>query len=321
MKKILILFGGPSHEHTISCKSAETILKNIDYSRYDVTTVGITKENIWLLIPNNIPLEDSWPTHKTTVILDIIPFLKTFDKVFPIIHGSPCESGELLAFFQLFNINYVGSNYQSSLISYDKELTKIVLSKHNIPIIPYITIKENKKIKSIPLSFPVIIKPAKCGSSLGINIATNIKELNKYLKIAFNYDDKVIIEKYIKSRELECAILKNKKTIISPVGEIRASNTFYDYEAKYSKDSTLIIPAKIPPELTKEIINLTTTISNILSISNLARFDFLYDYHEEKLYFNEVNTIPGFTSSSMYPLLFNHLGIPLKDLITILIDN
>ena len=320
MKKILILFGGPSHEHIISCKSTETILKNIDYSHYNITTVGITKENNWYIIPNNIPLDESWPNHKTTEIKDIISFLKTFDKVFPIIHGYPCESGELLAFFRLFNIPYIGSNYSSSLISYDKELTKNILYKHNIPQIPYITIKENKKIKTIPLKFPVIIKPAKGGSSLGINIANNIKELNKYLKIAFTYDNKVIIEKYIKSRELECAILSNKKLIISPIGEIRSSNTFYDYEAKYNKESNLIIPAKISEELSKQITALTIKIANILSIKTLARFDFLYDYHDEKLYFNEVNTLPGFTTTSMYPLLFNYRGISIKELINILLD-
>lgn len=321
MKKILILFGGPSPEHTISCSSAKTILKNIDYSRYDITTVGITKENSWYIVPNTVPLDESWSNKTIKKITDIIPFLKTFDKVFPIIHGYPCESGELLAFFHLFNIPYIGSTCSSSLISYDKDLTKTILSKHNIPQIPYITIKENKKIKNIPLEFPVIIKPAKSGSSIGINIANNIKELNKYLKIAFNYDNKIIIEKYIKSRELECAILSNKKLIISSIGEIRSSNQFYDYEAKYKKESSLIIPAKIPKELSQEIITLTKKISNILSIKTLARFDFLYDYHEDKLYFNEINTVPGFTNTSMYPLLFNYQGITTKELINTLIDN
>lgn len=323
MKKILILFGGAIQEHSISCKSAKTILENIDYKKYLVTSVGIDQESNWYIFEDDLSLleNNTWKKGNITKIDNIPAYLKTFDKVFPIIHGIPGENGYLQGLFDLFNIEYVGSNETSSIISYDKELTKIILDKYNIPQIPYITITTPKTIKKIELDFPVIIKPAKGGSSIGINIANNIKELNNHIKTAFIHDNKVIIEKYIKSRELECAILKDKKLKVSTVGEIISTNAFYDYESKYQKNSKLIIPAHLKENLIKEIQDLSLKIFNILSCKNLARIDFLYDYNNQKLYFNEINTMPGFTSISMYPLLFNHQGISTKELITKLIEN
>lgn len=321
MKKILILFGGNSHEHAISCKSAKTILTHIDKSLYNITAVGIDHQNNWYLYLDDINLiDESWQNRNIEKITNIIEFLKQFDKIFPVIHGNPEENGNIQGMFNLFNIEYIGTDLLGSIISYDKELTKIICNHHKIPQVPYITINENKKIKNIPFSYPIIIKPAKCGSSIGINIASNVKELNEYVNLAFKYDNKVIIEKYIKARELECAILQTNKIITSPIGEIRSSNTFYDYEAKYLKDSSLIIPANISKELAKEITELSKKIFNVLSLSTLARIDFLYDYNEEKLYFNEVNTMPGFTDISMYPLLFKEVGINIKNLITKIIE-
>lgn len=322
MKKILIIFGGNSPEHDVSCKSAKTVLTHIDKSLYDSKAVGIDYDNTWYIYNDNISkIDNNWQKQNITKIDNIIEYLKQFDKIFPIIHGNPLENGNLQGLFNTFNLNYVGTDLSGSIISYDKELTKIICNEYNIPQLPYITITENKKIKTIPFEYPVIIKPAKCGSSIGINIANNNKELNTYLQEAFTYDNKVIIEKYIKARELECAILKTNKIKSSPIGEIKSSNNFYDYEAKYLKESNLIIPANIPKKLSDQITNLSIKIFNILSLSNLARIDFLYDYNQEILYFNEVNTMPGFTDTSMYPLLFNHLGISTKDLITNLIEH
>ena len=265
MKKILILFGGNSHEHIISCKSAKTILTHIDKSLYNITAVGIDHQNNWYLYLDDINLiDESWQNRNIEKITNIIEFLKQFDKVFPVIHGNPEENGNIQGMFNLFNIEYVGTDLLGSIISYDKELTKIICNHHKIPQVPYITITENKKIKNIPFPYPVIIKPAKCRSSIGINIANNVKELNEYVNLAFKYDNKVIIEKYIKARELECAILQTNKIISSPIGEIRSSNTFYDYEAKYLKDSSLIIPANISKELAKEITELSKKIFNVL---------------------------------------------------------
>ncbi|MBQ8218906.1 MAG: D-alanine--D-alanine ligase [Bacilli bacterium] len=320
MKKILILFGGNSYEHLISCKSAKTILTHIDRKQYQITSTIIDKDNTWYEYDDEIKYLETWKERNIIKINNIIDYLKQFDKVFPIIHGNPVENGNLQGLFNLFGIKYVGTDLSGSIIGYDKELTKIICNHHNIPQVPYQVITKKEKNKNINIEYPVIIKPAKCGSSIGINIANNQKELTKYINEAYKYDDKVIIEKYIKSREFECAILETKKLIISDIGEIRSSNDFYDYESKYILDSKLIIPANINKELKKEIQDLSSKIFKILNLKNLSRIDFLYDYNNNKLYFNEVNTMPGFTDISMYPLLLKEKGIPIKELITNLIE-
>ena len=159
-----------------------------------------------------------------------------------------------------------------------------------------------------------------CGSSIGINIANNLEELNQHIKEAFTCDNKVVIEKFIKCRELECAVLeKDNKYIVSPVGEINAKNEFYDYESKYVLDSKITIPARLDETIVKEIQTYSEKIFKILSLKDLTRIDFLYDYENKKLYFNEVNTLPGFTTISMYPMLINETGINIKELITTLL--
>ena len=322
MKKVLVIFGGNSYEHYISCLSARTILSNIDKKKYDVTAVGITKDNEWYIFDDDIDiLKDDWTKANLVKIDNIIEFIKTFDKVFPIMHGNPEENGNIQGLLNLFDIEFVGTDVLGSIIGYNKVVTKMICSKYDIPQVPYMTITENKTLKKIDIDFPVIVKPAKCGSSIGINIANNLKDLNKCIKEAFKYDNKVIIEKFIKARELECAVLYDKKLKVSPVGEIKSANTFYDYEAKYESDSRLLIPAPISKELTSEIQKLALKIFEILSLEDLSRVDFLYDYVNHKLYFNEVNTMPGFTIISMYPLLFKEEGISIKKLISILIEN
>lgn len=320
MKKILILFGGNSYEHNISCKSAKTIIENIDNNKFDITSVGIHQNNWYIFNDDlNLLLNNKWTEGNIKRIDNIIEFLKQFDKVFPIIHGNDGETGALSGLFNLFDIPYVGSDILGHAIGYDKEITKIICTHHNIPQVKYMTLYNDKKLKKIDIEFPVIVKPSSCGSSLGINIANNIKELNKHIKTAFEYDNKVIIEKFIKARELECAVLEDKKLKISTIGEIKSKNKFYDYESKYLLDSNLIIPANIDKEIIKKIQEYSAKIFKILSLKDLSRIDFLYDYENNKIYFNEVNTIPGFTTISMYPQLFNYEGISLKELINILL--
>ena len=253
MKKVLILFGGNSFEHSVSCKSAKTILENIDRNKFDVTAAGIYEYN-WYVFNDKLDLllNNTWLKGNIQKVDNIIEFLKSFDKVFPIIHGNDGETGALSGLFNLFNIPYVSSDILGHSIGYDKEITKIICNHYNIPQVPSITIQENKILKKIDIAFPVIIKPASCGSSIGINVANNIKELNKYVKEAFKYDSKVIIEKFIKVRELECAVLEDKKLLVSTIGEIKSANTFYDFEAKYVLDSELTIPAQIDKEIIKK---------------------------------------------------------------------
>ncbi|MBQ2947038.1 MAG: D-alanine--D-alanine ligase [Bacilli bacterium] len=319
MKKILILFGGNSYEHEISCKSVNFIIDNIDTSKFNYKLVGIDYNNEWYEINNIDKINKNWGKNNLTKVDNIIEYCKDFDVVLPIIHGNTGEDGKLQSLFELYDIKYVGCNSYSSIICYDKLLTKIFLEKYSIPQVPYIIYNDNLNLDIV--EYPVIIKPCKCGSSIGINIANNKKELRKYLKIAKKYDKNILIEKYIKNnRELECAILEdNKKLIISDVGEIINNGNWYDYNAKYISESNTLI-SNIDQNIKNDIKNYSKKIFNILGCNSLSRVDFLYDLDNKKLYFNEINTMPGFTKISMYPKLINNEGICFKEIITKLLN-
>ena len=322
MKKILVLFGGNSFEHNISVRSVKTILSNIDTKKYDVTAWGIDLYGNWYIYNDSLNnLDENWTTRDIKKIDNIVNFLKGFYKVFPIIHGRNGEDGSISAMLDLFNIPYVGADHEGHIIGYDKVITKIICEKFDIPQLPYMIFNSDKKIKSVDIDFPLIVKPSKCGSSIGINVAKDIKELNKYVKEALKYDNKILVEKFINVREFECAVLGYEKVKVSSVGEILPEEEFYDYDSKYIKDTNVAIPANISKELSDEIKEYARKIYKILDLKGLSRVDFLYDRDSNKLYFNEVNTLPGFTSISMYPLLFNHDGINTKELITNLIEN
>lgn len=319
LKKVLILFGGNSFEHEISCKSVNFIIDNIDTKKFNFKLVGIDFDNTWYEIKDSYKIDKNWKNKNTDKIENIIEYAKGFDIVFPMIHGNTCEDGKLQSMFELYNIRYVGCNSYSSLICYDKLLTKLILEKYSIPQVPYIVYNDNTNLEKI--EYPVIVKPCKCGSSLGINIAYNKKELKNFLKIASKYDRNIIIEKFItNNRELECAILKNKKEcIISDVGEIINNGSWYDFDSKYISQNNTII-SNIDNKIKKEIRAYTKKIFNILGCKDLSRIDFLYDINGKKLYFNEINTIPGFTEISMYPKLINNEGIDFKEIITKLLS-
>lgn len=315
MKKVLLIFGGNSTEHNISIKSAQSIFDNINLFLFDVTPVFINKQNEWFIV-SDTNLNDR---NNDIKIDNIIEFLKEYDVVFPITHGNNGEDGKLEGLFDLFNIKYVGSKTDASVLCFDKELAKIFFKHLNINQVPFIAIKNMKEIKKIK-KFPVIIKPANGGSSIGINKANNKKELKKAVKEAFKYDKKIIIEKFINTRELEVAVLKKKnKLIISDIGEIVSCNNFYDYEAKYQKESKLQIPANINKEIKNEIKKIAKLLFIEMNLKNYARIDFFLE--NNTLYINEINTIPGFTEISMFPKLIENNKITYQDLITILINN
>lgn len=319
MKNVLILFGGNSFEHVISCKSVNFIIDNIDTSKFNYTLVGIDYENQWYEMKKCINIDENWKNNEITKIDNIIEYAKNFDVVLPMIHGNTGEDGKLQSIFELYNIKYVGCDSYSSLICYDKLLTKLLLEKYSIPQVPYIIYNSNTNLETI--EYPVIIKPCKCGSSLGINVAYNKRELKKYLKKTLNYDNNIIIEKFIKNnRELECAILEdNKKLIISDVGEIINNGSWYDFDAKYINQNNTII-SNIDESIKKEIRSYSKNIFNIMGCKSLSRIDFLYDLDNKKLYFNEINTMPGFTEISMFPKLINNTGIQFKEIITKLLS-
>jgi len=305
MKKVLLIYGGRSTEHEISCKSAESIINNIDNNKYQLHTIFITQNNEWFY--NNKKIDN------------IIEFIKDYDIVFPLTHGNNGEDGKLQGMLDLFKIKYVGSKCGTSYICMDKIRTKQILNYYNIPQVPYQIYEKDKKL-IIP--YPVIVKPANGGSSIGIQLANNKKEFNEAIRNALKYDDKIVIEKFIKARELECAILEDNKLIISDIGEIISANTYYDYEAKYqNSNSKVIVSSDINNKIKKQIRQLAKEIFKIMDLKGYARIDFFYDEDLNKIYLNEINTIPGFTEISMFPKLIENEGISYKDLISKLIEN
>lgn len=319
MKKVLLLFGGESKEHQVSCESANFIIQNIDKKKYDLSIVGITTSGTWYKINNNFKIDKDWQNTLNEKIDNIVEYLKSFDIVFNIIHGNTGEDGKLQSLFELFKIKYVGCDSYSSLICYDKLITKLFLEKYNIPQVPYLIYNDKVDLKQI--EYPIIVKPNKSGSSIGINIANNYKEAKRAIGKALKVDSSVIIEKYIKNkRELECAIIENKnKLIISEIGEIINNAKWYDYISKY-KSNTEIKIANISEDLANQIKNLSKTIFKILKCKKLSRIDFILDLDDNTLYFNEINTIPGFTKFSMFPMLIEKLGINQSKLLDIMLD-
>ena len=325
MKKVLVLCGGNSSEHKVSLISAKSILNNIDNNLFEASTVIIDYDNKWYEYGGKVDYLSEWKQQEYEYIDNIVDYLKKYDVVFPITHGKNGEDGKLQGMLDLFGIKYVGCKTSSSAICMDKDFSKMIFSYLGIPQVPFITITNKKfKIHDIikKLGLPLIVKPANGGSSIGINKANNKKELKKAIIEAFKYDEKIIIEKFIKARELECGILEDKDFYISEIGEILPANEFYDYNAKYeNKKSCTTIPAKLTKEVKDKIIKYVKIAFDGINGKGFARIDFFYDEDNGQLYLNEINTLPGFTEISMYPKLFAYSGIEYKDLITKLINN
>ena len=304
MKKVLLIYGGNSFEHEVSCNSAKAIINNIDSNKYILDSVLITYDNKWIF--NNV------------IIDNIINFINQYDVVFPIIHGINGEDGKLQGMLDLFDIKYVGSKCGPSYLCIDKERTKQILYYNSIPQVPYQVYNKKEKVY---LPFPIIVKPATGGSSIGISIANNKKELKKAIKEAKRYDEKIILEQFLDNpQELECAILEDKNIIVSDIGEVIHNNTFYDYESKYNcKDINTTLVANIDENIKNKIKEYSKKAFKALELNGLARIDFFF--HNNKIYLNEINTLPGFTETSMYPQLMMNEGLSYKELITKLIEN
>lgn len=327
IKKVLIIFGGNSSEHYISCKSCKSIIENIDKRLFKYEVVGIDFDNTWYNFNDSLEyLENgNWKDANILKIDNIINYIKKFDVVFPITHGTKGEDGKLQGLLEFFDIKFVGCNTLSSAVGMDKYISKIIFESLGVPVVKYILIKDNYDIDEIvnEISFPMIIKPCNGGSSIGINKVNNKKELKKAIKEAKKYDEKVIIEKFIKARELEIAVLEDKGNLkISNPGEIKSSNEFYDYDAKYLNNNSLtIIPNDLKSFVKEKMMNYAKKVFLGLDCKGYSRIDFFYIEESNKIYINEINTIPGFTTISMFPKLMENNNIKYKDLITILINN
>ena len=323
MKKVLILFGGNSFEHYISCKSAKSIVENIDKKLFKYEMCGIDFDGNWYKFNDDLDylLNGNWMDSNVLLIDNIVNYLKSFDVVFPVTHGNNGEDGKLQGFFDLFNIRYVGSKTEASVIGFDKSLSKHIFSYLSIPQVPYVVVGKYDPNILNRLSFPMIVKPCCGGSSRGISKVNNKKELIHAIKLAKRYCKNVIVEHFIEARELECAILGNKDIICSKLGEIKSCNEFYDYDAKYVQKSEVLIPNDIPEFVVDTIRDYASKVFFFLDCSDYSRIDFFYDEANEKVYINEINTLPGFTDISMFPILMNNENINYTDLISILINN
>ncbi len=341
-KNIAVLFGGQSPEHEVSLKSATTIIQNIDTNKYNIYPIGITKQGQWLLYQGKIEgiVENKWikkgiPTiispdasHHGIIILKQEPLFIHIDMIFPVLHGSNGEDGTVQGLFQIAQIPYVGCGVLSSAMAMDKGITKIIADAYNIPQAKYMIVKARKLgemdeiIKEIEgaMPYPYFVKPANTGSSVGISKANNQEELIAALHLAANHDEKILVEETIVGREVETAALGNETVEISGVGEIIAAAEFYDYDAKYhNSESQTVVNADLPDKIKNQIRSYAKTIFKALEGKGLARIDFFVT-EDDKVIFNEINTLPGFTSISMYPMLWKDQGIDTPQLVEKLIS-
>jgi len=343
-KTIAVLFGGQSSEHEVSRISASTIISNIDQSKYFVIPVGITKDGRWMIY--NGPVENikngDWEKFGTPAVLSpdasqkgLLKIVGTkvklipVDAVFPVLHGLNGEDGTVQGLFELAQIPYVGCGVLASAVSMDKAYTKIIAKHAKIRQAEFIVVmRDDIHKKSVltkiekKLGYPCFIKPANAGSSVGITKAHNAEEALEGMVLAAEHDRKIVIEKNVTGREVECAVLgTGKGTKASTVGEVLAAAEFYDYDAKYNNaESRTVIPADLDAKIVEEIRKEAVKVFNAVDGAGLARVDFFVEEGTNKVIFNELNTLPGFTSISMYPKLWEAVGLPINELIDELIE-
>ena len=338
MKKVAVIFGGMSSEHDVSIMSGKSVLKNIDKQKYDVNPIYIDKLGIWYRYDVNLEFNEE----NLNKISNILEYLKQFDVVFPVLHGLYGEDGTIQGMLKMLNIPFVGCDVLSSSISMDKVYTKMAFERADLLQTKYIYVKKEKDdlilfdekfssnsatidniVKDVEnkLKYPVFVKPSNSGSSVGISKAVDEFSLKNAINEALKYDTKILVEEGIIGRELECAIFEdNGEITVSCVGEIITSNNFYDYDTKYVDNTAkLEIPAQIPSEIEDKIREIAKKAFRVVDGRNIARVDFFLD-KDNKIYINEINTMPGFTSISMYPKLFDHSGINYSELLSKLIE-
>ena len=332
---IAIICGGPSSEHEVSCVSAGGVLKGLDPDRFDSVLIGITKTGTWVLLPNDYPLHiqnKTMPTIEdngqyvelTSSGLTMGDRVLDIDCIFPVLHGEFGEDGKIQHLLDEAEMSYVGSGVDASAQAMDKSLAKELFSSSGMKVADGVVVNAGDwKSKTAQLTYPVFVKPSSGGSSRGTHKVKSAEDLQTAIEDALLYDSKVLIETAIIGREIECAVLeRDGKVDASVVGEIVVNPRFefYDFEAKYLDDATTVnIPADIPDDAANEIRRLAIAAFHALGCSGLARCDFFYT-NQGEIIINEINTMPGFTGTSVYPKLWQASGISYTELISALID-
>ena len=305
--RVAVIYGGRTGEHEVSVRSAKSILQGLDPAKYEKTEYFIGKDGKWSPRPI-LPEPDAHPE---------------IDVVFPVLHGTFGEDGTMQGLLELADLPYVGAGVMASAVSMDKEMMKRVCKERSLPVVDYVTLRRgctNVVEACRRLPFPLFVKPANLGSSVGISKARDAAELEAAFRMAEQYDHKVIVERGITGRELECSVLGNESPIASLPCEILPSREFYDYEDKYLLDMAKTqVPADLAPEITAELRRLAVECYGAVECEGMARVDFFLESGTGQLYINEINTIPGFTSISMYPKMWEHSGVPFGELLDRLI--
>lgn len=347
---LLVLFGGKSTEYEVSLVSAHSILSNVDREKYNVVTVGITKGGDWYLFEGDIAKikDGTWcadtsalkkamlspsPSEHGIFVLDSgSAQLVHIDVIFPVMHGTNAEDGTLQGLMKLSGIPFVGCGCATSAIGMDKGFTKLVLNNFGIPQAKCKIILRSDFLRDRTAAldeceslgaYPLFVKPANAGSSVGASKALDRASLEAALALAAEHDSKIIVEEYIKGKEIEVAVIGNGEYCASTCGQINPGSEFYDYDAKYSADSnsSAIIPADIKPETSEKVREYAVKICSALGVTGLSRVDFFVSSRcgKERIIFNEINTLPGFTQISMYPKLLMHDGRSYPEIIDDLI--
>ncbi|MCF3938651.1 D-alanine--D-alanine ligase family protein [Gordonia tangerina] len=332
--RLVVLYGGVSAEHDVSCVTAAHVLAAADRSKYDLVPIGITKSGTWLRNDKAIAAlaeGSDLPERLEPAGTEVEPLAairgegtdQAITVVLPLLHGPHGEDGTIQGMLELFKVPYVGAGVLSSALCMDKAMAKIVAEQAGIPQCRWVEFRDgiddpNEIVTRAvaELGLPVFVKPANLGSSVGITKAHDAAELDKAVDLALRYDDVVIIEEAVTAREVEVAVLGNAAPEASAPGEIVPGSEFYDYEDKYVTGAAqLVIPADLPDDVTREVRELAAKAFTALRCAGMARVDFFYEAEGRGWLLNEVNTIPGFTPASMYPKLWEATGISYPDLI------
>ena len=344
-KNVCVIFGGKSPEHDISLKSVTSVINNLDKQKYDITKIGITKDGKWYLYTGDTAKIESGDWEKDAYFLKravISPdsedkAILVFDSsgvtkihpdiVFPVLHGEYGEDGTIQGLLELAGIKYVGMGVLGSSIGMDKSFSKIIFKNAGIPQADWVLVKTERDFGSYineieeKIGYPCFVKPCNTGSSVGVGKAHNREELLKSLSEAAKFDRKILVEEFIAGHEVECAVLGNVNPKAAEVGEIMPAVEFYDFDAKYNDNSTVLkIPAEISDETREKIRELSLRAFSAIDGQGLARVDFFVKYEDGEVILNEINTMPGFTNISMYPKLWNAKGVGYSELLDELIS-
>ena len=344
--KLGVIFGGMSTEHDVSITSGTSVIKNLDKDKYEIYPIYIDKEGKWYEYSKNIDeidiLQVGEEIEEKILIANPIEYLQECDVIFPVLHGLYGEDGTIQGMLELLKIPYIGCKVLGSSICMDKAYAKIIFDKAGINQAKYMYVKKEKEnfvyidkqfdekqcnleeiaeITEKELDYPVFVKPSNSGSSVGIKKAHNKEELIEAIKYAGNFDSKILIEQNIEGREVECAVLGNDDVKASCVGEILPAEDFYTFDAKYKNaESRVVIPAEIPEYVSNEIRKTAVKAYKTADCKGLSRVDFFIENKTNKVIINEINTLPGFTQISMYPKLWESMGVSYAKLLDKLVE-